>query len=90
MSIFTNLISAAIEGARASHGLCGAEDARLLARMSALLETIRASRGEEREALVARLRSCEQELAAHLERSGRRLLADAMTHHALEGELVEH
>lgn len=88
MSVFTHLVSATIEEARAAHGGRGAEDARLLTRIEVLLDALRCARGGERARLTAQLRACEEELAAHLERSGRRILADAMLHRPLEGELV--
>jgi hypothetical protein len=89
MSAFMHLVSASIEEARAANGGRSADDARLLSQIASLLDELRDARGAERGPLVARLRAHQEELAAHLERSGRHLLADAMLHRSLEGELVE-
>ena len=48
MSIFTHLVPATIEQARASQRVTGEEDARLYAQLDHLLAALRSARGEEK------------------------------------------
>ena len=85
MAIFTHLVPVAIEQARAVSQT--SEDARLCSRLESLLAELRTTRAaNERAHVVRRIRACEEELALHLERSGRSMLAHAMVPRALEGE----
>lgn len=85
MAVFTHLVPVAIEQARSTSGT--PEDARIFARLDSLLAELRTTRAaNERADLVKRIRACEDELALHLERSGRSALVPVMLHRPLDGE----
>jgi hypothetical protein len=83
--VYTHLVPVTIEQARAGTGH-GSDDARLLARLDALLAQLRITRGKARHDVVRSIRACEDELVAHYDRSGRSMLAEAMLRRPLEGE----
>lgn len=83
--VYTHLVPATIDQARLTSSK-GDEDARLFARLDALLACVRSSRGKEKAEALRQLRGCESELAAHFERSGRSILAEAMLNRPLDGE----
>lgn len=85
MAIFTHLVPVGIQQARASEN--GSDDARIFGRLESLLAELRTTRAaNERAHLVRRIRACEDELALHLERSGRSMLAGAMVQRPIDGE----
>lgn len=85
MAIFTHLVPVAIEQARASSQ--PSEDARICGRLESLLSELRTTRAaNERAHVVRRIRACEEELALHLERSGRSILAESMLRRTIDGE----